>query len=99
MALCLSPTSFFVHIHSRLTSPDRRTTTSTVPRRLFTDQNFPSAIHLHRSSSLFASNPNPLTNLCWAVSPGRPPPPESEPPTGKDPTPSTGTVSIAIHPL
>ncbi|XP_058195874.1 uncharacterized protein LOC131312135 isoform X1 [Rhododendron vialii] len=85
MALTLSPrtppTTMYVqstHQH-HAAFPNRNTTNSN-------NRNFLPPIHLHRSTPPSASNPC----RCRAVSPGRQPPPESEPPNGKDPSPSEG---------
>ncbi|XP_058195875.1 uncharacterized protein LOC131312135 isoform X2 [Rhododendron vialii] len=88
MALTLSPrtppTTMYVqstHQH-HAAFPNRNTTNSN-------NRNFLPPIHLHRSTPPSASNPC----RCRAVSPGRQPPPESEPPNGKDPSPSEGLTA------
>ncbi|KAH7856836.1 hypothetical protein Vadar_006032 [Vaccinium darrowii] len=62
----------------------------TSPFHLLNNRIFLRTIHLHRSSPPSASN----SRRCQAVSPGRPPPPESEPPSGKGP-PSSAEGLVA----
>lgn len=91
MALTLSPrtpptTMSVQSIHQHhATFPNRNTANSN-------NRNFLPPIHLHRSPPPSASN----SCRCRAVSPGRQPPPESEPPNGKDPSPSEGTLFLIV---
>ncbi|KAI8529453.1 hypothetical protein RHMOL_Rhmol12G0225900 [Rhododendron molle] len=88
MALTLSPPTTVcvqsIHQH-HATFPNRNTTNSN-------NRNFLPPIHLHRSPPPSASN----SCRCRAVSPGRQPPRESEPPSGKDPSPSEGTLFLKV---
>ncbi|XAR67776.1 hypothetical protein NMG60_11002671 [Bertholletia excelsa] len=89
MALSLSTPCLYRHQY--LASSSSHTSNSTSPSLPCTGKNFPSAVLFRRSPSTFvAFNPGLRLGQCLAVSPGRPPPPESDPPDGKDPTLSAG---------